>query len=223
MALVFVVPKPSPHNRGQFIEPQDVEIRGARLKAMQEAERDALAVKQAERRAQQAERDAKAKLADAEAQLKLQEAQIKIENAIAKGQLEIEKLKKEQELRLEKQREEDQMDLLRKRADLLKTEAGQMAVDLPTVLDHNLKKAQIEKVVAELQDKRNRDLVRALLSYTAGKNDVLGSLAANQYGINMTDGAKVAKELDKLGEPNPAEPKDAPEAEGKEAEDNGDA
>ncbi|MGE4088980.1 MAG: hypothetical protein AB7F93_12960, partial [Immundisolibacter sp.] len=32
-------------------------------------------------------------------------------------------------------------------------------------------------------------ITKALLNYTAGQNNVLRSLADNQYGINVTDGA----------------------------------
>jgi len=170
------------------LEPQDKDIREARLKDTQAAERDALAIKEAERRIQQAEREGKAELAE------------------AKTHLEIEKLKKEHELELEKKRAEHAMELLLKRAELMKTEAGQMAVDMQMVMNFKKHQAEIEKVIAEMQDKRSRDTLKAVFSFTTGQNSVLSSFAANQYGIKLTDGDKVTKELDKFDETKEPEP-----------------
>ncbi|OHE82499.1 MAG: hypothetical protein A2107_13420 [Verrucomicrobia bacterium GWF2_62_7] len=176
------------------LEPQDKDIREARLKDTQAAERDALAIKEAERRFQQAEREGKAELAE------------------AKTQLEIEKLKKEHELELEKKRAEHAMELLLKRAELMKTEAGQMAVDMQMVMNFKKHQAEIEKIIAEIQDKRSRDMLKAVFSFTTGQNSILGSFAANQYGIKLTDGDKVTKELDKFDETKDPEPPKSPDA-----------
>lgn len=107
----------------------------------------------------------------------------------ARTNLEIEYLAKQQELKLHEQALAIRHNELKMMTDVLSTDAGQLAVNMDATHNYRIKLAEIERLVAELRDNRNREITKALLNYTAGQNNVLRSLADNQYGINVTDGA----------------------------------
>jgi len=168
------------HTHG--LDASDRKLREARLRMRQLEEEEAARARQAQWAAEKAEQDAQTKAIE------------------AKSQLELERLKRFHEIEIEGKKQEQALSLQAKKAELLLTEAGQMSEDLEAVLQHKAKALEVEKLVAQLNDKQSRDVLKAVLSHQSGQNSVLRALAANQIGIKLTDETAIADGLKKLAD-----------------------
>lgn len=153
------------------LDAADQKLRDTRLRMKQLEEEAAIQAREARWASERAAEDARTKLIEAQ------------------NSLEVERLRQEQQLALQA-----------KKAELLRTEEGQMSEDMEVVFQHKARKLEIEKLVAQLNDRQSRDVLRAVLSHQSGQNSVLRALAANQIGIKLTDETSIAEGLKRLAD-----------------------
>ncbi len=164
------------------LDAADQTLREARLRGRQLEEQEATRARQAGWAAERAEQDARTKAIE------------------TKSQLELDRLRKVYEIEVEGKLQEQALALQAKKAELLRTEEGQMSEDMGAVLQHRARKLEVDKLVAQLNDKQSRDVLKAVLSHQSGQNSVLRALAANQIGIKLTDETAIAEGLKKLAD-----------------------
>lgn len=156
-----------------LLETTDVELRDARLARRRLEETEGL--RSAQQRLE-AERD------DLGARRRISEAQAKAE---------MQRVLEQADLDRERIRAEQQFALQLRKAELLKTEAGQMSEDLNAVLQHKERIAKIGELVAQLEDKQVRDMLRAVLSIDSSPNRVLQAIVAKQYSVKFDSDQRV--------------------------------
>jgi hypothetical protein len=181
------------------LEAVDKSMRDARLRLKQAEEDEALRAKKALWEAERAVHEAKIRIAAAEADLKIEE--------LGKAQeLTLHGKRQEQELKLDGVRQQQEFELQTKKAGLLSTEAGQMSENLSAVFEYKARQLEVEKLVAQLNDKQTRQLLQAVLSRQSGQIDVLQQLAANQFGIKVSDATALSEGIKKLADQSDESP-----------------
>ena len=173
----------------QRLEAADEKLREARLRMRRMEEDEAARARQAAWAAQRAEHEGRQRVVE------------------ARSRLEVEELQRKHELEVEANRQHQELALKAKKAELLRTEEGQMVEDMALVYEYKGKKLEVDKLVAQLNDKQTRDLLRTILSHQSGQNSVLRAIVSNQIGITLTDETNTAEGIRRLVEaPQPDVP-----------------
>ena len=155
------------------LDTPDEQLRESRLREAQAVETKSLELKKSQLQAEIAKQEAEAT------------------RAAVKIDLEIQRLRQEQALDLDRKKTQQDLALLKQKADLLDTEAGFKAVDTKAWLELEKEKLRITEIVAELEDRRDRDMIKASMSYQAGQNQVLRQVVGKRHGLDCPRSPKV--------------------------------
>ena len=130
-------------------------------------------------------RDEKYRIAEAESLTLQAKADAQRQMAEAETARKIKELQAVQDIELDSQRERARLKLLSEKAELLTTEAGRMAQDMPAMLAYNREMKKIEAEILVLQKSIEDSRLKTLAGFQAGQIQVLAQVAARNYQINL--------------------------------------
>jgi len=130
-------------------------------------------------------RDEKYRIAEAESLTLQAKADAQRQIAEAETARKIKELQVVQDIELDSQRERARLKLLSEKAELLTTEAGRMAEDMPAMLAYNREMKKIEAEILVLQKSIEDSRLKTLAGFQAGQIQVLAQVAARNYQINL--------------------------------------